>query len=211
MMDHPAGNRNKHPILEVLKKYIDPGVKSDLLEISSGPGLHSCFFAPHFPNTTFQPSEYQPAFFASINAFRENCRTDNVRKPVFIDITIDLEKWKGKFGESDQRNCQNSFDFLLSINMLHITSIECSQGLFTNSSKLLKPGGLLFTYSTFKENGDLETLSNALFDQHLRSNDPTWGVRDIRELQEIARRNSMELIARHAMPNDSKTLVWVKN
>lgn len=210
-MDHPAGNRNKDPILAVLKKYIDPSVKSNLLEISSGPGLHACYFAPHFPNTTFHTSEFMKSFFTSINAYRENCKMDNVLEPVFIDISVDLSDWTGKFQDRDQKDCRNQFDYMLSINMIHITPIECSQGLFANSSKLLKPGGLLFTYGTFKEGGVLTTLNNLLFDQRLRSNDPTWGVRDIAELERFANANSMELLASYEIPVDSKCLVWKKS
>lgn len=211
MMGHPAGDRNKGPILEVLKKHIDPSAKSNLLEISSGPGLHVCFFAKHFPNTTFYPSEYMRTFFVSINAFRESYAVNNVAEPVFVDISKDLSDWVGKFGEKEQRDCEGFFDFVLSINMIHITSIECAQGLFINSSKLLKPGGLLFTYGTFMENGILEPLSNFLFDQRLRINDPTWGVRDVVELQRFAEANAMRFLDSHVMPSDSKCLVWMKN
>lgn len=211
MMDHPAGNRNKDPILEVLKKYIDPSIKSELLEVSSGPGLHACYFSRHFPNTTFHPSEYMKTFFTSINAFREGYHAENVNEPVFVDISANLNDWVGKFGAKDQKDCEGFFDFVLSINMIHITSIECSRGLFINSSKLLKPGGFLFTYGTFMENGVLKPLSNFLFDQRLRTNDPTWGVRDVVELKQMAEVNSMELHETYEMPSDSKCLVWKKN
>lgn len=211
MMENPAGNRNKDPILEVLKKFIDPSVESNLLEISSGPGLHSYYFAQHFPKTTFQPSEFMRAFFPSINAYKENCQTNNVIEAIFIDISLDLSEWEGKFKERELKNCQNFFDYMLSINMIHITSIECSKGLFANSSKLLKPGGFLFTYGTYAENGICEPLSNFLFDQHLKSNDPTWGVRDIADLKKFAEDNSMHLHASFELPNFNKVLVWQKN
>lgn len=211
MMDHPAGNRNKDRILEVLKKFIKTEKKCSLLEISSGPGLHAFYYASQFPQMTIQPSEFMRAFFPSIEAYRESCPTKNVLKPVFIDITLDLKEWDGKFGEKDLKDCENEFDYMLSINMMHITALECSLGLFINSSKLLKPGGLLFTYGTYSENGVLEPLSNLLFDQHLRSNDPKWGVRDIVELEKFAQENSMELLESYELPLHNKCLVWKKN
>lgn len=210
MMDNPAGNRNKDRILEVLKKYIDPEKKSSLLEISSGPGLHACYYAQQFPKMTIQPSEFMKAFFPSINAYRDNCATKNVLDPVFIDIKLDLKDWEGKFEDKDLKDCESNFDYMLSINMIHITAIECSKGLFVNSSKLLKPGGLLFTYGTFMENGVLEPLSNLLFDQHLKTNDPSWGVKDIADLEVFAKENSMELFASYELPTHSKCLVWKK-
>lgn len=210
-MENPAGTRNKDRILGVLKKFIDPEKKSNLLEISSGPGLHACYYAQQFPKMTIQPSEFMRAFFPSINAYRENSPTANVLEPVYIDIRLNLKDWEGKFGDKDLKDCENTFDFVLSINMIHITAIECSKGLFVNSSKLLKPGGLLFTYGTFKENGVLEPLSNFLFDQHLRTNDPTWGVRDIVDLTNFAKENAMELHESFELPSDNKCLVWKKN
>lgn len=211
MMDHPAGNRNKDPLLEVLKKHVDTSTESNLLEISSGPGLHICYFAKHFPNTTFQPSEYTTNFFDSINAYREHFVTKNVNKPIFIDISESLNDWTGKFDDKHLKDCKSFFDYIVSINMIHITPIECCEGLFINSAKLLKPGGLLFTYGTFMENGILTPLSNLLFDQRLKLNDPSWGVRDISELEQFAKINSMSLCASYDMPTDSKCLVWIKN
>ena len=210
-MDNPAGNRNKDRILEVMKKYIITEKPYDLLEISSGPGLHASYYAEQFPNLTIQPSEFMKEFFPSIEAYRENCKSKNVLKPVYIDIRLDLKDWDAKFGEKDLKNCENSFDFMLSINMIHISSIECSQGLFRNSSKLLKPGGLLFTYGTYKTNGILEPLCNLLFDQSLRRNDSNWGVRDILELESFAKENSMELFASYELPLANKCLVWRKH
>lgn len=210
MMDNPAGNRNKDRILEVMKKYIKTEKPCDLLEISSGPGLHACYYAEQFPNLTVQPSEFMKEFFPSIEAYRENCKSRNVHEPVYIDIRLDLKDWDGKFGEKELKLCENSFDFMLSINMIHISSIECSQGLFRNSSKLLKPGGILFTYGTYKSNGVLEPLCNLLFDQSLRSNDPSWGVRDIAELESFAEENSMELFESYELPLANKCLVWRK-
>jgi SAM-dependent methyltransferase len=211
MIDNPAGNRNKDRILEVMKKFVDSEKRCNLLEISSGPGLHAFYYAQKFPNMTIQPSEFMREFFPSIEAYRENCTNKNVNPPIFIDIRSDVKDWEGKFGEKELKDCVNHFDFMLSINMIHITSIACSEGLFKNSSKLLKPGGILFTYGTYKENGVLEPLSNFLFDQHLRSNDPTWGVRDIVELDKFAKENSMELFATYELPTHSKCLVWRKN
>lgn len=72
-----AAERNKEPILEVLKKYIS-NTKAYFLEISSGTGQHVAHFAPHFPNLTFQPSEYDKDMLSSIQAWGQECPTQNV-------------------------------------------------------------------------------------------------------------------------------------
>lgn len=210
MLRNPAGERNKQPIVEVLTKYIDQNAKVNMLEISSGCGMHAAFFAEHFPNTTFQTSEYEPEMFRSINAYRENSKAKNVLEPIFIDVSKDLSEWSSKFQGKPLSECQSSFDYLLNINMMHISPFQCSEGLFANSSKLLKPGGILFTYGPYACSGVLEPESNISFDQSLRSRDPSWGIRDIADLKIIAQKNAMELLANYSLPSNNKCLVWKK-
>src|SRR5215510_7238451 len=51
-----AGNRNRDPILKV---FIEIFPKSgNVLELASGSGNHINYFAPHFPQLRFQPSDY---------------------------------------------------------------------------------------------------------------------------------------------------------
>lgn len=210
MLRNPAGERNKQPILEVLQKYINPQLDSTLLEISSGVGLHASFFAEHFPKTTFQPSEFERGMFNSINAYINHYKASNVLEPIFIDISKELHAWESNFQEKKFAECQNSFDYMLNINMMHISPFICSEGLFANSSRLLKKGGLLFTYGPYACDGVLEPESNVSFDQSLRERDPSWGIRDIANLKKIAAKNSIELLATFNLPSNNKCLVWKK-
>lgn len=211
MLQNPAGERNKQPILEVLQKYIDVDVDAKLLEISSGVGLHASFFASFFPKIIFQTSEYETGMFNSINAYRRNCGSENVLEPVLIDVSKDVNEWEAKFQGQSIRDCQGSFNYMLNINMMHISPYECSQGLFANSSKLLKPGGLLFTYGPYAVDGVLTPESNISFDQNLRARDSSWGIRDISDLKKLAANNSMQLLKAHDLPSNNKCLVWRKN
>lgn len=210
MLRNPAGERNKQPILEVLRKYIDENVNATLLEISSGVGLHSSYLAEHFPKLTFQTSEYETEVFSSIDAYRRNCKTNNVLAPICIDISKDISEWDSKFQGKNLRDCQGSFDFMLNINMMHISPFICSEGLFANSSKLLKKDGILFTYGPYAVDGVLEPESNVSFDQSLRQRNPSWGIRDIADLKKLANKNSMELMATYNLPSNNKCLVWKK-
>lgn len=211
MLRNPAGERNKQPMLEVLQKHIDVNEKSNLLEISSGPGLHSSFFAGFLPNLTFQPSEFDKGMFSSIKAYRDSEKVDNVLDPIYIDISQDLSQWNAKFLNKSINECQNFFDYMLNLNMMHISPYECSEGLFVNSSKLLKPGGLLFTYGPYAVDGILEPESNISFDRSLKSRDPTWGIRDIEDLKKLASANHIQLVFSYNLPSNNKCLVWKKN
>lgn len=210
MFRNPAGERNKQPILEILKKYINQSNESTLLEVSSGPGLHSSFFAQHFPKTTFQTSEFERGMFSSIKAYISHYKASNVLEPIFIDISQDISEWESKFRDKRFEDCQNSFDYMLNINMMHISPFTCSEGLFANSSKLLKKGGLLFTYGPYACDGVLEPESNVSFDQSLRRQDPSWGIRDIADLKKLAAKNFIELLATYNLPSNNKCLVWKK-
>lgn len=103
-----------------------------------------------------------------------------------------------------------SFDFILNINMVHISEFACTEGLFANAGKLLKPKGKLFTYGPYAENGVLVPESNVNFDMGLRAQNPAWGVRDIVDLEKVAQKNGIKLIEKYDMPANNKCLVWQK-
>ncbi|XP_070493251.1 UPF0585 protein CG18661 [Chironomus tepperi] len=209
MLKNPAGERNKQPILEILQQYVDVNKESRLLEISSGCGLHSSFLSSYFPMTSFQPSECDVNLFKSIKAYTKDCR--NVKEPILIDISKDHESWDSAYEGQLLKSSTNIFEYMLNINMIHITPFECTEGLFKNSSKLLKSKGLLFTYGPYSMNNVLTPESNVLFDKSLRSKDPSWGIRDICDLKLLAEKNSMDLLKIHDLPSNNKLLVWIKN
>lgn len=70
MLKAAAAERNKGPILQVLKEYIDVNSERQVLEIAAGYGTHTAHFAPHFPKATFQPSDISPDCLHSIQAYK---------------------------------------------------------------------------------------------------------------------------------------------
>lgn len=147
--------------------------------------------------------------FPSINAY--NCGHSNILEPIFIDISQDFNQLESKFKNQPLKDCQNTFDWMLNINMIHISPFKCSEGLFKNASKLLKQKGLLMTYGPYSENYILTPESNVSFDNSLRAHNAEWGVRDIVDLKKLAEESSIELIKIHNLPSNNKLLVWKKN
>ncbi|KAF5269820.1 hypothetical protein FQR65_LT05866 [Abscondita terminalis] len=82
-ISYRASERNKDPILAVLQKHIPSNVQGNLLEIGSGTGQHSSFFAQYFPNLTFHTSEYEKSLFASLS-LRKRYSYKNVKDPIHM-------------------------------------------------------------------------------------------------------------------------------
>lgn len=199
---YPAAERNKDPILSVLKRYIQRGTNQSFLEISSGSGQHVSHFAPHFPHVTFYPSEYEPRLLESIAAHANGY--SNIKSPMKIDVTEDFRLWgNGTFKP-------NSVEYMYNANMMHISPYACTIGLFNNAGKLLKPDGLLITYGPYAFDGQITPYSNVSFDRSLKSQDPNWGLRDVRDLKKLAGENDIKLIEIVDMPANNKTIIWKK-
>ncbi|XP_041779011.1 methyltransferase-like 26 isoform X1 [Anopheles merus] len=206
---NPAGERNKDPILDVLRRVLsktEPNLR--LLEISSGVGLHAAYFAKEFPNITFQPSEHDTTLFASIDAYRQDVK--NVEPPIFIDISKPCTDWQNE-ANINLTSGANRFDYMLNINMLHISPIACAHGLFDNASQLLKRGGLLITYGPYAVDGTLTPESNVRFNESLQQRNPEWGIRDTKELSKLAASKGITLQEMIELPANNKCLIWKKD
>jgi tRNA G46 methylase TrmB len=81
----PAAERNRQPILEVLARVLPE--RGEVLEIASGTGQHAAYFAAALPALVWQPSERDVEAFASIAAWAEVEKLENVRAPLRIDVT----------------------------------------------------------------------------------------------------------------------------
>ncbi|XP_059050888.1 UPF0585 protein CG18661 [Achroia grisella] len=205
---YPAATRNKEPILQVLKRFIncDTDKVEDLsplfLEIASGSGQHLFHFAPHFPGVKFQPSEIEENLFGSITYYAKTCPTKNMLNPILLDIRQKLNYYGIE---------HNSIDYMYSANMIHISPYECTIGLFENAGQYLKSDALMITYGPYSKDGVITPQSNIEFNASLKSRDPSWGIRDINDLIKLGEENSLCLIDTVEMPANNKTLVWKKN
>ncbi|XP_001993122.2 UPF0585 protein CG18661 isoform X2 [Drosophila grimshawi] len=205
---HPSADRNSQPISEALLLQVDRKTpEMRLLEIASGSGQHAGFLAPLIPNVVYQPTEYSLEDFDSIGAYVADCPTGNIRSPLFVDISKELQQWEAKTLEEVK---VASYDYMLNCNMMHISPWACSEGLFRAAGQLLKAGGKLFTYGPYAQDGQLTPQSNVDFDANLRQRNPAWGIRDISNLKVLAQQNGLQLELITNMPSNNKFLTWLK-
>lgn len=81
-----ACENNKHAILEALKTELISS--KHVLEIGSGTGQHSVYFAPQLPKITWQTSDLVANHWA-INAWHDAHPAANLYKPLPLDLAVD--------------------------------------------------------------------------------------------------------------------------
>jgi Protein of unknown function (DUF938) len=103
------------------------------------------------------------------------------------------------------------YDAGFTANTLHIISWPEVQRLFTGLRDVLTADALLAVYGPFNYNGAFTSDSNRAFDESLKRQSPTSGIRDFEAVDAMAASIGFELIADHAMPANNRLLVWRRN
>lgn len=191
----PACERNKEPILEVLRRVMPK--EGRILEIAAGTGQHAVHFAAAMPGLDWQPSDPDPSALASIAAWAEEAALSNLRPPVQLDAAAD--NWPFK-----------DLDAVYCANMIHISPWEAGLGLIRNAADALKTGGHLILYGPYKVGGRHIAPSNEAFDQSLRAQNPDWGIRNLDDVALEARRVGFQFAETAKMPANNFTVVFRK-
>ena len=197
----PATERNRESIREVLSRILQ--ARGHILEIGSGSGEHGVIFQKCFPEITWQSSDPELIHRKSISAWIDHEEL-NFKMPQPLDI--DLEKIPWKIPSELLLPIQG----IISINMIHIASWNCTKSLFNESGKLLKNGQFLMLYGPFKIGNKHISQSNELFDGSLKMQNKSWGVRDLGEVGDEATNHGFieeELIR---MPANNFSVIYRK-
>lgn len=189
----PAAERNKGPILSVLRTWLpESGL---VLEIASGTGQHVIHFAGNLSRLEWQPSDPDPRSRQSIAAWIAETGLTNVYPPVALDATAPA--WPLRRA-----------DALICLNMIHIAPWQATLGLMRGARAVLPEGGILYLYGPFRRGREHTAPSNDAFDRQLRERDPEWGVRDLDDVTESATAHGFALVRTVEMPANNLSVIY---
>jgi hypothetical protein len=197
-----AADRNKQPILEVLREWL-PG-QGRALEIASGNGQHLAWFSKAFAHWTWQPSDQDVLALPGIAATVAAAAAVGVNDPVRLDV-LDTT-WP-----SDGTPFTEPFDLVYCANMLHIAPWACCAALMRGASRHLAAAGVLVLYGPYLEHDIPTAAGNLAFDQSLRARNAAWGIRQLEDVRQQAALAGLTLQMRRAMPANNLMLAFVRD
>lgn len=190
----PACERNRGPILEVLKTCFSD--RKQVLEVGSGTGQHAVFFAEAMPWLTWQTADL-PENLPGIRQWLDEAALPNLPPPIALAAA---GPWP-----------RGPYDAVFSANTLHIMSWADVEKLFAGLDGVMARDAVLAIYGPFNYAGDFSSDSNAQFDVWLKQRSPASGIRDFEAVNALAESIGLKLIADHAMPANNRTLVWKRD
>ncbi len=197
----PATERNRNCIGDLLSKI--PLKGGSILEIGSGSGEHAVVFQKLLPEMIWQSSDPLLIHRNSISAWIDY-EGLNFKMPQPLDINVEKTPW------IIPSVLKQSLHLIISINMIHVASWNCTKSLFRESAKLLKDGQFLILYGPFKIGYKHISQSNYLFDKSLKMQNKLWGVRDLEEVSEVGSRNNFIQEDLIQMPANNFSVIYKK-
>lgn len=191
----PAAERNRAPILEVLRRVLPSS--GTALEVASGSGQHAAHFAAALPGWQWIPSDPDPRAAASIAAWCAEAGVSNVQPALQLDVH-QAPPWPG---------VPPGLDAVFCANLLHIAPASAGPALMRGAAAHLASAGRLLVYGPFLEREVPTAPGNLAFDADLRARDPAWGLRWLHEVVADARGCGLELQERVQMPANNLLLV----
>ena len=197
----PATKRNRNYIGDVLSRIIQKG--GFILEIGSGSGEHGVAFQKRFPETIWQTSDPDIRHRQSISSW---IYYEKLNKQMPQPLAIDVEKTPWEIKPELGLYLQG----IVSINLIHISSWNCTRSLFKQSGELLSNEKYLMLYGPFKIGNEHISQSNYLFDKELKMQNNNWGVRNLDKVNEEAYNNGFVQKELILMPANNISIIYRK-
>jgi cyclopropane fatty-acyl-phospholipid synthase-like methyltransferase len=186
-----ASERNREPILEVLRRHFAD--RRRVLEIGSGTGQHAVHFASALPHLAWQAADRAESL-PGIRAWLDEAALPNTPPPLTLDVN---DAWPA-----------GPYDAVFTANTLHIMSFDEVRKLFAALPALMSADAKLAAYGPFNYAGAFTSDSNAQFDARLKAAAPHQGIRDFEAVDALAGAAGLALVEDCAMPANNRCLVW---
>ncbi|MEH6447525.1 MAG: DUF938 domain-containing protein [Oleispira sp.] len=189
--------RNQQPIADALQSLLPTA--ANVLEIGSGTGQHAVFCAQALPHIKWQTSDL-PQHHEGMLKWIEDAALDNVLPPLVLDVD---QPWPD-FSVA-------TISHVFTANTVHYIAWESVVNMFTKVSALLPEKGLFVIYGPVNVAGQYTSAGNAGLDEWLKTCvNPLAGIKDIADIEQLARYQGLALIDNLAMPANNRLLVIQK-
>lgn len=186
-----ACENNEDPILQIIRTvFYQPAT---VWEIGSGTGQHACYFAGHLPHVEWQPTD-RSENIPGIRLWQEEAKLANLKPPLSLDVTDAV--WP----------C-SAIDALFTANTLHIMSWDDVQIFFDRLTEYLSPKAFICIYGPFNYNCAYTSDSNAFFDQWLKTQNRSSGIKNLEDILFLSISRGFSLLNDIAMPANNRLLV----
>ena len=196
-MDKPysaACDRNKEFILTELRAVLSPQDQR-VLEIGAGTGQHAVFFAEHFPFLEWVVSDK----ISQHPGIRQWLADSHV--PISGPLEYEIGKTEFPPGH---------FDITFCANVLHIISWQEFVQLAADLGQNLKKSARSVFYWPFFISSQTTAASNLEFDNWLKKNTQSGGIRWLENVVKIMEENNFALVHSEPMPANNQLLVFKK-
>lgn len=195
-----ACENNKQSILEVLQSELQGF--SHVLEVGSGTGQHSIYFAPNLPEVQWQTSDVISNHH-HIAAWHNAYPAPNLYFPLAFDLNTDAIPVSSR--------ADRHYDAIFTANTLHIISWVLVKRLFALAGEALPTNGKLIVYGPFNEHGTYTSAGNQRFDTMLRAGNANSGIRDKEDVVHLAKSKHLKLVNTYTMPANNQLLVFQRH
>ncbi len=187
----PASERNREPILAVLREWLAD--RRRVLEIGSGTGQHAAHFAVAMSHLAWQCSD-RAENLPGIRMWLDDAALSNTPSPLELDV---MGIWP-----SDR------YDAIFSANTLHIMAWPEVERLFARLPDATTADACLAIYGPFNIDGRFTSESNASFDHDLKMRGAHMGIRDAAAVDALASNAGFDLVEDIAMPANNRLRLW---
>lgn len=194
-----ACENNKRPILSILRKELQHA--HHVLEVGSGTGQHSVYFAHHLTYLKWQTSDVRTNHEV-INAWHKAYPATNLYPPLVFDLAQKVLPINP--------NTNESYDAVFTANTVHIISWLLVENLFALTAEALPVQGKFIVYGPFNIQGSYTSAGNCQFDMMLRQRNSESGIRDLEAIVALAEIHHFTLQSNYDMPTNNQLLVFEK-